>query len=216
MANKPAFVAAMILSLVGSAYFMSLAISSSNHHGLGWITLLPLLLIIRVLLPVYAMGCGALWGASLFAFSIYSVDSPITVTPLSLLFLTLIPATYTFVGARITRRIGFSPLLLGIGWIVVELALYPLGLHRGLLAATQGDGIVVHYIGQFTGYILVAFFVAYVNAMLLALLTRVHECLCGTRLVLGSGNRIKSFFTIELPYDLIDLIGDARPRAPPV
>ena len=216
MANKPAFVAAMILSLIGSAYFMSLAISSSDHHWFGWITLLPLLLIIRVLLPVYAMGCGALWGASLFAFSICSVDSPITVSPLSLLFLTLIPAIYTSIGARITRRIGFSPLLLGIGWIGVELALYPLGLHRGLLAATQGDGIVVHYIGQCTGYVLVAFLVAYVNALLLSLLTCVHECLCNARQVLGSGTRTKSFFSLELPYDLIYQISLAQPRAPPV
>lgn len=119
-------------------------------------------------------------------------------------------------GSRMTRQIGFSPLLLGLGWMGVEFALNPLGMQRGLLAAAQGDGLLIHYIGTFTGYILIAFVVAYVNAFILTLLTHVHRCLCGSRTLMGSGSRIRSFKPFEFPYTLIDLISPAHPRAPPV
>jgi hypothetical protein len=57
----------------------------------------------------------------------------------------------------LTRQKGFSPLLLGLGWIAVELALQPLGLRYGLLAATQGSGLVVRTMGYLAGYVMVAF-----------------------------------------------------------
>lgn len=212
---KPVWAASVVLAVVVSAYFMTLAISSSQYTMLSWITLLPLFLAIRIFTPVRSMLCGALWGSSLFVFS-QSVETPVAATLSSFLMLTAIPAIYTFLGSRMTRRIGFSPLLLGLGWMGVEFALNPLGLHRGLLAASQGDGLFIHTIGTFTGYILIAFVVAYVNAMLLTVLTQLHSCLCGKRILMGSGSRIRNFNPFQFAYDLIDMVNQAQPRAPPV
>ena len=88
------------------------------------------------------------------------------VAPLLLL---LLPALYAFFGAWLTRRIGFSPFVLGVAWMFVEFSFEPLGLRHGLLSSTQpADGALMHYLGSAFGYVLIAFLVAFVNATLVA------------------------------------------------
>jgi len=116
------------------------------------------------------MLCGGLWGLCLYLF-VAAAGSVIPSTTPALALLTIIPAAYAGLGALLTRRIGFNPLVLGLGWVLVEVALKPLGLRSGLLAGTQAGGTLVYWVGQVLGYVLVAFLVAYVNASLLAVLT---------------------------------------------
>ena len=111
----------------------------------------------------------------MFFFGVYGSGDTSILPPTAVAFasLTALPAIYAGGGAWLTRRIGFSPFVLGVGWMGVELALAPVGLHNGLLSATQGDTALMDYFGRALGYVLVAFLVAYVNALLVEVLGRV-------------------------------------------
>jgi len=172
MARQPVSALLLIGSVALSAYLMGEAIASPGMGWLAWVSLLPLFLVIRVLAPLRALLCGALWGACLGAFA---PDRPIDCSSVhSLALLGAVPAAYAYLGALLTRRVGFSPLVLAFGWVGVEFALQPLHLRCGLLAGTQGDGVLVLWVGSLLGYVFVAFLVAYVNALLLALLIEVR------------------------------------------
>jgi hypothetical protein len=164
--------AALLASLLVGAYLMAVAVSRPDHSWLAWTSLLPLLVAIRILAPVKAMACGALWGLSLYVLSVGG--GVVASTSGSLILLTTVPAIYAYLGGRLTRRFGFSPFLLALGWMGVEFALRPLGLDRGLLAGTQGDGALVRLVGGLLGYVFVAFLVAYANALLLSAVSDVR------------------------------------------
>jgi len=206
----PAFLA------VVSAALMAVAVASPGHFWLGWITLIPLLFAVRALSPIAAVLFGALWGTSLFAFGAYVFPTLMMPTLGTWALLAAVPALYALFGVRVTRRVGFSPLLLALGWVGVELALRPIGLRHGLLAATQGDGLVLRLIGSYVGYALVAFFVVYVNAWLLTLLARVQLKLPGRGLlrVIGTKPAIR-LSLIETPNYWFLLLRPSKPRAPP-
>jgi hypothetical protein len=122
---------------------------------------------------------------------------------------------YAFVGAALTRWIGFSPFVLGVGWMGVELALAPVGLHNGLLSATQGDTALMDYIGRALGYVLVAFLVAYINAALVAVFARVRLRLPRPFRITTSGNGV--LFLRSQIVGCLSLVAlqPSRPRAPP-
>lgn len=164
--------------LILGAWMMATALESPAYWWLGWVTLVPLLLSIKLLCTVDAGIAGAIWGMSLY-FSTGSSDPSASahVLPhgfLPLLVLMLVPAGYAAAASEITRRKGFHPLLLGLGWVGVELAIRPLGIHHGLLAHTQGDGLIVQGVGHLGGYALVAFVIALTNAMVAAVITSVR------------------------------------------
>ena len=169
-----AFMSTLIVALIGSAYLLVMAVRSPDYWWIAWICLLPLFLAIRTLKPLAAALSGAIWGISFFLFSVYGVQSAIPFTFSSLALLALVPAIYCGLGSLLTRRVGFNPLILALGWICVELAFKPLGLHNGLLAATQSDSIHLHWIGRLLGYVFIAFLVACTNASLLAVLSNVR------------------------------------------
>jgi apolipoprotein N-acyltransferase len=195
---------------------MALAIESPQRVWLGWVTLLPLFYGIRVLSPARAMISGAFWGACLFLASVAFTRTDIAPSLSSLALLSLIPGAYCYFGAALTRRIGFSPYLLALGWIGVEFAIRPLGLHYGLLAGTQGDGFMVRVVGSFAGYVLVAFLVALVNATLVSVLSEVRLSFTSPRLVPRAAATIKRFLVNELPSYLLYLTRASQPRAPPI
>jgi apolipoprotein N-acyltransferase len=205
----------LALALAGGAYLMALAMEPPQRVWLGWVTLLPLFYAIRVLSPARAFVAGAFWGACLFVSSVVFANTAIAPTFASLVLLALIPAVYAYLGAALTQRIGFSPYLMALGWIGVEFALRPLGLHYGLLAGTQGDGFVIRIVGSFAGYVLVAFLVALVNATLVSVLSEVRLSLSIPRLVPKAGAAERRFLFTELPSYLLHLIRAAQPRAPP-
>ncbi len=205
----------LIAALIGSAFLMTAALQSPKVWWLGWLTLLPLMLSIRLLSPVRAMLAGALWGFSLCLFSVNAAGVPLDPSFRSFALLTAIPALYALFGVHVTRRVGFNPLLLGIGWVAVEFALQPLAVRNGLLASTQADGLFVRTLGNVGGYVLVAFLVAYVSASLLSVLSDVCACIPRPRYLPVCGNRQGRLFPLESPVYLVHFVHSARPRAPP-
>ena len=165
--------AALVLSLILSAALMAVAVGSGHHAWVAWVSLVPLFAVIRIFSPRRAMVSGALWGLSFYLFLAFGTDVQGLATIQALLLLTAVPSAYAYLGALLTRRIGFAPLFLALGWIGVELALRPLGFGEGLLAGSQGDGWLVRLPASLLGYGLVAFLVAYVNASLLLVLSSV-------------------------------------------
>ncbi len=145
-----------------------------------------------------------------------SPDTGIPEGLLSLLLLTAIPAIYAYLAAKLTRWIGFSPFVLGVTWMGVELAFEPLGLHNGLLAGTQADGTLIHWLGGALGYVLVAFVVALVNAALVSVLSRVGVNIPGSRYVpvLTEGGTLFVPQTFSC-FPLFTIRG-SQPRAPPI
>ncbi len=200
---------------VASAFLMSVAIATPRFAWLGWVTLIPLLFALRSSTPTGAAAFGAVWGSALFGFGAFVLPTPIAPSLGSWALLTGIPALYAFAGARLTLRVGYSPLLLALGWIGVELALHPLGLQHGLLAGTQGDGVLLHLVGSYAGYALVAFLVVYVNAWLLTALAAVPIPIPGRRLVRATGERVIRLATVEIPNYWFLLLRPSKPRAPP-
>lgn len=208
--------AAIVFALIVSAYLMALALRAPDARWLGWVTLLPLFLAIRVLAPGYALLAGGCWGLCLSIFTSAGGDAALAPSIRSFALLTAIPGIYAFLGSVITRRVGFSPLLLALGWVGVELALQPLALHNGLLAQTQGNGLVIRAIGNIAGYVLVAFLLAYVNASLLEMLTGV--CSVGSscrRLLTCAGTTDARLVLREVPVYPVHFSNIAQPRAPP-
>lgn len=207
---------ALPASLIICAGLMAYAVSSPGHWWLGWMTLLPVFHAIRTQSPLRAAASCGLWGVTLFALGVSIFETAVPPTVASLLALTLVPATYGFLGARLTRRIGFSPYLLALGWMGVELALAPVGLRHGLLAASQGNGLLLGAVGSLTGFVLVAFLVAYVNATLLSALHTVHRAFTQSRVAVRGSSEPKPLVVEEAFHYLIQLISRAQPRAPPV
>jgi len=202
---------ALILSALG----MASAISSPEHWWLGWITLLPMFHAIRVLTPSRAALCGGVWGASVFSFCLGAFDTTVSLTAQSFVVMSAVPALYAFLGARLTARVGFSPYLLALGWMGVEFALAPVGLRHGLVASTQDGGLLLGAFGSFTGYVLIAFLVAYVNATLLSALHSVQAAARGARLVARAGDDPKPVVLDAAFYHFFLQVCRARPRAPP-
>ena len=166
--GRTAGTAALVVSLLVGARLMALAVGSDGYAWLGWFSLVPLFLVIRLWRPARAMLAGALWGISLCLFSVGQLAPPVGVP--SLLLLAAAPAIYAYFGARLTRWIGFNPFVLGVAWMGVELAIHPVGLRTGLLGGADG-GPVLHWVGQALGCALAAFLVALVNALLVSLLS---------------------------------------------
>ncbi len=206
---------ALAVALVGSAYLTATAVGSPTHAWMGWLSLLPLFVAIRVLRPLRASACGALWGGCLFAFCVAADRTAVSANLASLALLTAIPAIYTFLGAWLTRWMGFSPFVLGVGWMGVELALAPLGLHSGLLAGTQDHTALMDYIGRALGYVLVAFLVAYVNAALVAVFARVRLRLPRPFRITTSGNGVLFLRSQIIGGLSLVALQPSRPRAPP-
>ena len=238
--------ALLILLLVAGAYLMAVATAPPNRSWLGWFTLFPLFVAIRVQRPLRAMLSGAVWGFSLYAFlsagvatlgepeawrlSLYEgLFSTITASqggmdagwlihglPAPLLLFTVVPALSGLLGAALTRWIGFSPFVLGVGWMGVELALAPLGLRYGVLGATQTDAWFFPAVGHLLGYVFVAFLAAYVSALLVTVLTRVAVSCSDDSRCFNAGRRASALFPQTFRCFPFYVIPACQPRAPPL
>lgn len=204
-----------MIALLVSACLMGVALQSASGHWLGWVALVPLFLLMRRLTPLKALLAGAFWGLCLFLICLAADNRPFPPTGQNLALLITVPALYVWLGVLLTRRVGFSPLLLALGWIGVELALTPLDLRHGLLAGTQGHGLVVRTMGYLAGSAIVAFIVAYVNATLLEMLSAASAADGAARFVPRPGASAERLILWRLPVFLHHLLGSIRPRAPP-
>jgi len=206
----------LALTVSFSAALMAYAISSPSHWWLGWVTLLPLFFAIRVGTPLEAASAAGLWGALVFTFSALFGDTSPAGNLLSLGTLVIVPAAYAWIGAKVTRQVGFSPFLLALGWMGVEFALRPVGLKHGLLAATQDGNVLIGALGSFAGYVIVAFVVAYVNAALLSVISQVQVSTSGLRYIRGVAAVPQRIILFDIPCFLDHVARPSRPRAPPV
>ena len=188
---------ALAAALLLGACALAVALALPGAWWLTWVALVPLFVSIRVLPPRRAMLGGAIWGLWVYIFSVMTVDTAVSPTPLSLGLLVGIPSVYAYIATRLTRRIGFVPLLLAYGWIGVEFALTPLGLKSGLLGSAHGGGLVADFVGQALGCVFLGFLLAGATASVLAVLTNVRFS------VLRQG------FLAFIP----DFAGDRPPRA---
>jgi len=206
---------ALISSLVISAGLMTAAVASRDYAWLGWLCLLPLFFAIRTCTPARAALCGALWGGCVSLSLLIGTDVAMPALP-GLALLTVIPALYAYLGARLTRWIGFSPFILAVGWMGVELASAPLGLRYSLLAETQGDGTLMTWVGQGLGYVFVGFIVAAVNASLVSVLSSVR--LNAPQRGYSVSSRDQGALLLpQTPFCLaLFALSPSQPRAPPV
>ena len=206
---------ALALALIASAYLTAQCAEMSRHVWVGWISLTPLFFSIRHCYPLRAFVCGSLWGASLFVFSTWALEADVPVTWFSFALLILVPGIYTCLGAWCTRLAGFQPVVLGFSWMGVELAFHPLGLNRGLLAGTIGDGWLVQVVSNLLGYILVAFVVALISASLVAVLSRVQIGGDARRAYRGSPEPEWRTSVPRLTFLRLFTVYPSQPRAPP-
>ena len=161
------FLIRLWLTLIAGAYLTALAVSSAGLTWMAWVSLLPLFIGIKFLSPVRAGAAGLVFGVSFYLLSITVVGSTIPASLGSLLLLAAGPAIYATLGSAFTRRYGFSPLAMGVGWIGLELTLQPLGLGGSLLAAGLDTGTVAFVIAESLGYAVLAAMIAYAVAWLL-------------------------------------------------
>lgn len=207
-------------SCLGLGLAMSAGLLVASWHTaaapfLAWVVLLPLLLATRVLAPSRAFVAGSFWGICVFLFSAWSDGALFGPTPGALLLLATVPAAYAWLGSRVTRRSGFSPLMLGLGWVGVELLLQPLGLQNGLLGGMLGHTLVVRTLGYIAGSLVVAFIVVYVCASILEMLTAAVVVPGGSRRAPRVGGVVLKHSPIEIPAFSFQFLQPARARAPP-
>ena len=154
--------------LLGGAYCVALASVFPSHRWLAWIGLIPLFITVRLMTPFRAALWGAVWGTGLYLFFNQLTGQAMSHAILPAVALAAIAAAYTGLGTVFTRRYGFSPLALALGWIAIELVTHPLGLTRCLVPGVAGDGPLTRLITDIFGYAFVGFIVAYINAVLLS------------------------------------------------
>lgn len=188
-------------------------------EGLGWLAFLaiiPLLQIVRHFSPIAGAGLGALWGVGIASLLAMDDVSAAALSPGVIALLVSVPAGYVGLSALIKRRIGFNPFVLAVGWLLVEMALRPVGLPLGLVAGSLGGGALVSWVGGLLGYVFVAFLVIWASAAILSLIGRARIRMTLPRLLVFSPERARFSIcrSIRTPVAAF-AICQARPRAPP-
>jgi hypothetical protein len=189
---------------------------SQGYWYLAFVGLIPLFVSIRCLAPLAAAAAGGLWGLGIFATVALLGHIPVAHILTHLAAWTLAPAAYGYVGARLTRQVGFSPYLLALAWMGVELALSSVGMRSGLLAAMPGNCMTIHALASFAGTVVVAFLVVYISALLFTAVRVVLASAAQRRYAAKAGGGPRRLPRGESFGDLFALIRQAHPRAPPL
>lgn len=224
-AGRPNLISQFVIALaIGALLLVSAAllaneIYSRAHPVFGWLTLLPLLAVVRVFSSRTAALCGAIWGAGLFYFLALQAHPLVPPTVASFAFLVGLPAVYASGMVWVTRRRGFHPLILAFGWCGVELALLPLGLRGGLLGGIAGgSGSFLSFLQGLLGYVCMAALIVAVNAIVLSMLTKAYARACASpRFCRGPAAGARTRFIQRETVIGWHFYGHAaQPRAPPV
>lgn len=205
----------LIGGLALSAFLAAFAHQSPSGLWLGWVVLIPLLVAVRVLAPSRALAAGAFWGLCLFLSAALGSAPLLPPSVAALAKLVLAPALYAFAGSYITRRKGFSPVILGLGWVAVEFAVRPLGLQNGLLAGALDQSLIMRTAGYVAGYVVVAFIIVYVNASVLSMLTAAISVPGGSRRAPRDCSSSTRWSIPESSFSHFVFLGNAHARAPP-
>lgn len=208
--------AVLVVSLVAGALLMAQSLRSAGYSWVGWVALFPLFISIRVRGPVGSLLCGGVWGVALYVFLVLGSGGAAAPGVISLALLTSVTALYACLAAWLTERIGFSPFVLGVGWMAVDLAVMPLGLARGWLTEAQADLSVLYVTANYLGYVFIALLAAYTAALLVALLDCVPIPAVGRRVAAASANVRSTVFPQTFSCFPLLIIPPSRARAPPV
>lgn len=206
----------LITSLIVAGCLTAETVGVHRHPILGWFALIPIFVAIQRLSRNAAAACGAIWGTALMGYLSLAGTANAATGALGAPLLIALPAAYAWLGAHATRQRGFNPLILGLGWAGVELAMYPLGLRHGLLATMHSDNFLLMVAGQFGGYVVVAFLVAFVSAVVLSVVTDVVR-LPATRSAPRLTSSIRPLAIATGHWFPIPsfLVSPSHPRAPP-
>ena len=203
------------LLLVPSALLTAVSAGSSDYSWFAWFGLLPLFFAIRIFSPAVAALAGAFWGGCFYLFLVAGALPGISLTPHSFGLLAIVLMLYAYLGGLLTRWIGFSPMLLALGWIVVELTLKPLGLRQGLLAGTRSTNGFLHWISCLLGYAFVASLVVGVNAWLVLLLSGARLRLPPPTMPAGLSNAERCPLSQTFSHPQFLPLCEVYPRPPP-
>jgi len=206
----------IITLLIGGAWATATAVGSPTSFWPVWISLLPLFAAIRLFSAKSSAFFGGFWGGCLYLFL---AASPAMMTESGapiLAMLVIIPAAYAAVMAVFSRRFGYSPLAMALGWILVELAFNLAGLRDGLLSVGNSRGPALQIVADFLGSGFVAFIIVWISAFLLFIPLKMalpyvmrlleHEDCNPTRIPIH-----KTLCPLS-----ITVVGRPSPRAPPV
>ena len=205
---------ALVASLVVSALLVVVAIRDPRYDVLECIALVPLLAAIRLLRPLGALVCGALWGAQLH-FGLLQPNFGFATTPVQTLLFVLIPALYAGIASALTGRFGFQPLLLALGWLGPECLLRLLPGEGGLLARGVTSSSALSVGSRFFGWLVFVILIVYVNAKLVAVLGQLrfapHR---GERVRRSAVSCVATSSSTARPQSV--RLHPASPRAPPL
>lgn len=122
--------AALMVSLMFSAFLTATVLMMPDCQWLSWISFLPLFVVVRSLRAPAAVLAGGFWGGCLYLFAtrcltfdVEGLAPAIVPSAWLLVLLIAIPAVYVGLAARLTRAIGFKLLMLALGWTLVEVVL---------------------------------------------------------------------------------------------
>ena len=204
------------LLLAGAGFLAAVGLTTHwSVSWLGWVALLPLLRAVQVSGVRRAAAVGMCWGGLVALFSWCLSGGEWLGGGLGVCCLVVLPGLYGLLGSHATRRVGFNPVLLGLGWVLVELGLRPLGFRYGLLASTQGSGGLLTTLGPVFGYFSIAFLLALFGGLFLSAISGLEFRL---------PERVVAVYRVPLPGRLMVPVGVCcgrcvrdlgRPRAPP-
>lgn len=161
----------VLLGLFASAMLLSL---TQSRQLSSWLGLIPLFATVRCYKPNPAAFAGALWGMCIWYCLRHTIDTGTAATIPVLCWITVTSSGLTAIASFLHHRHRIGPFYLALACLFFEISLLPLNLGLGLLAAAlQGSSFVATCSGLF-GFLLVAFAVAYSNAILVSLAS--HLC----------------------------------------
>ena len=181
----------------------------------AFLALLPLLVAIRNYAPYRATACGALWGiAHLVGTLTGTSDQHLSVGAIAAL--VVIPMLFAWLGAWSVRRAGFHPLVLAVGWMLVEMAVTSLGPRHGILLGVPSEsGALSDYIARHFGSVLVCFAWALINSIVVSAAAGVVQAWGNIR-SLRTGNRPAELLLVVAVEWYEKRFGEStQARAPP-
>ncbi len=209
---RHAATAIKVVALALSAMVTAFAVSALEHPLVGIVGFLPLIFICQTETPLRAFLLGSVWGGSLCVSNL-TLGSALVVHDLgTLLLLAVLPACYAALGACVTRRIGFSPFILALGWILVECCV---GSRISGSLISQTDSGMLAVVGRHLGSAWSAFVVVYLGSWCLLLVSKWRAALARGYRGAGLTLNLDAFRAPASVAQPIAIPALSHPRAPP-